>query len=155
MCLSCVDCVCVCVCGAQCFFERSSAELIKPSRVYAAEKGKKRDEARWLWAMAIDSSVGNAIQGRRPPLAPAAFRELLKATRFTNNADADGVAGLFEKTATNVLAATPTLYLAPPRELLEVAVAIAGQTRPLYRTLAGLTHFCQLQQSAPVQSYSR
>ena len=54
---------------------------------------------RYLWSMAIDSSASDANQGRRPPLAPAAFREQLRSRKFTNNADGEAVANLFEKTA--------------------------------------------------------
>ena len=93
------------------FFERSSAELIKPSQAYVVEEGKTNAEGRWLWPMIIDSSVEDANEGRRPPLAPVAFTELLQTKRFTNDADVDGVARLYEKTATQVLGATPKLEL--------------------------------------------
>ena len=75
------------------------------------EEGKNEIEGRWLWAMIIDSSVADATKGRRPPLAPVAFTELLQTKRFTNDADVDGVARLYEKTATQVLGATPKLEL--------------------------------------------
>ena len=93
------------------FFERSSAELIKPSKAYVVEEGKQTYEGRYLWPMIIDSSVEDANEGRRPPLAPVAFTELLQTKRFTNDADVDGVARLYEKTATQVLGATPKLEL--------------------------------------------
>ena len=91
------------------FFERSSAELIKPAKAYVVEEGKTIDTGRFLWSMAIDSSASDANQGRRPPLAPAAFREQLRSRKFTNNADAEAVANLFEKTATSVLHSTKKL----------------------------------------------
>ena len=47
--------------------------------------------------MAIDSSSADANEGRRPPLAPAAFAERLRAKQFTNNADASAVAELYAK----------------------------------------------------------
>ena len=62
------------------FFERSSAELIKPARPYVVEAGKPLGEGRFLWAMVIDSSATEALEGRRPPLAPAAFAEQLRGT---------------------------------------------------------------------------
>ena len=69
------------------------------------------DQGRFLWAMAIDSSFDNADKGRRPPLGPAGFRELLKTKKFTNNADTGTVADLFEKTAMSVLSSTDKLEL--------------------------------------------
>ena len=83
--------LCVDPSRAQTFFERSSAELIKPSTPYVVEEGM--NTGRELWAMAIDSSVIEiANEGRLLPLAPAGFSEQLRAKRFTNDADADAVA---------------------------------------------------------------
>ena len=117
------------------FFERSSAELIKPSKALVVEEGKYVSEGRYLWAMIIDSSVEDANEGRRPPLAPVAFTELLQTKRFTNDADVDGVARLYEKTATQVLGATPKLELSymPVREGdgLDQAVALRFHLRKL------------------------
>jgi len=93
------------------FFERSSAELIKPSRAYVVEAGKLRGDGRSLWAMAIDSSAADADEGRRMPLAPQAFAEQLQHKQFTNNADAGAVAELYRKTATQVLGGTTKLEL--------------------------------------------
>ena len=100
------------------FFERSSAELIKPATAYVVEEGRPLGEGRWLWAMIIDSSVADADEGRRPPLAPAAFEEQLHSKRFTNDADAGAVAALYASTATRVLGATRKIELdyVPVRE---------------------------------------
>ena len=87
-------------------FERSSAELIKPSKPYVVEEGKTIESGRYLWSLAIDSSFNDADEGRRPPLAPAGFAALLESRRFTNNADATVVTELYERTARSVLGST-------------------------------------------------
>ena len=92
-------------------FERSCAELIKPSQPYVVEEGKTFNQGRNLWAMTIDSSASGDSAGRRPPIAPAAFAALLARMFFTRDADKEAVAKLYEKTATTVLGATPKMEL--------------------------------------------
>ena len=82
-------------------FERASAELIKPASTE--------------WPMCIDTSVlfdGERIaSGRRPPMTPDRFAQALQTKVFTNGADMEAVAKLFDKTATTVLGATEDLQL--------------------------------------------
>ena len=93
------------------FFERSSAELIKPVRpCVRLDNDNEAHLLRYLWPLAMDTAV-TANLGRRLPLAPERFKEELNNKRFTNNADVESVARLFEKTATQVLAATSEINL--------------------------------------------
>lgn len=77
------------------FSDKTVAELRKQASYHPANPG-------------VLSSL--IVGSRGPPLVPAAFdAEILATRRFTNGADSQVVASMYEKTAEALLASTPTL----------------------------------------------
>ena len=92
-------------------FERCCAELMKPNNPYVEYEADDGD-GEYLWNMCLDMGFnGDADEGRKMPVAPDTFAVELGKKTFTNNADKDTVAGLYNRLAQNVLAGIEALEL--------------------------------------------